>query len=182
MQASAWSQNASALCGCGDSSTCCSSSRHVVGAVVEPPDREHPEPALAAEVDAASTAARVLLPAAHDRRQVPVGAAPGAVQRQRAHERWMAQRQLLRDRPAHRRADDVSALDAERAEQSARPRPRRARSCTARPARRSDRHPGCRRRSRGGARGRRPSAGPTRDGRRRGRRRAARDRPRRAAS
>jgi hypothetical protein len=54
------------------------------------------------------------LPAAHDLAEEVVAAAIRPVEDQAAHPFGMCQRQLLRDRAAHRRADHMCALDAER--------------------------------------------------------------------
>ena len=93
----------------------------------------------------------------------------------------VSQRQLLGDDPAHRCADDVGALDAERA--GGRPAATSAKSSERvrpAPAQSFARPPGCRRRSPGRTASGSRSAAPRWSCRRRARRRGARGRPRRA--
>ena len=79
--------------------------------------REAPEVDDVQEVAQVVRLLRRPLPAADDLAEEVVAAAVGAVEDEAAHLVRMRERELLRDRAAHRRADDVRALDAERVHQ-----------------------------------------------------------------
>ena len=96
---------------------------------------------------------------------VPAG---GARERERAHAVGMHHADDLRDDAAHRRADDVRALDALGVEHRDRVVRPCARGRTGPAARRSGRCRGCRARCSGGGARTRPAAAPSRGGRRRG--------------
>ena len=145
--ASAWSQNASALCGWGFDSTCRSSSTNSSGALVEEARREHPEPDLARQLE--QRRRRVRSPASCGSARSCSGRPATSVQWRAASERagWRTPICCAISPPIEAPTTCARSIPRKRAAGGDVGEQRR--SCTGRAAPPSGRHPGCRRRSRG---------------------------------